>query len=103
MIIITDVLIILLPLNQIRHLQLPLTRKILLSGVFSLGIFVIVCTIVRMCTVSPTTTAQDQICKPSWALFHVMCNLIDGSDYQATSNSWTFLEVNVGIICACES
>ena len=22
-------------------------------------------------------------------------------DYQATSNSWTFLEVNVGIICAC--
>lgn len=23
-------------------------------------------------------------------------------DYQATSNSWTFLEVNVGIICACE-
>ncbi|KAI7779281.1 uncharacterized protein LA080_001044 [Diaporthe eres] len=61
MIIITDVMIILLPLNQIRHLQLPLFRKVLLSGVFT----------------------QDQIY------------------YQATSNSWTFLEVNVGIICAC--
>ena len=23
------------------------------------------------------------------------------SDYQSVSNSWTFLEVNVGIICAC--
>lgn len=29
--------------------------------------------------------------------------LIHVTDYQATSNSWTFLEVNVGIICACES
>lgn len=28
---------------------------------------------------------------------------MDVPDYQATSNSWTFLEVNVGIICACES
>lgn len=83
MIILTDVMIILLPLNQIRRLQLPLFRKILLSGVFSLGIFVIACTIVRMTTVSPTTTSRDQIY------------------YQATSNSWTFLEVNVGIICAC--
>lgn len=27
---------------------------------------------------------------------------MDVPDYQATSNSWTFLEVNVGIICACE-
>jgi hypothetical protein len=73
MIIITDVMIILLPLNQIRQLQLPLYRKILLSGVFSLGIFVIACTVVRMCTVSPTTTAQDQICKYSQLLATVLC------------------------------
>jgi len=27
--------------------------------------------------------------------------LISLADHQATSNSWTFLEVNVAIICAC--
>lgn len=43
---------------------------------------VIACTVVRMATVGPAVAAKD-------TMF-----------YQATSNSWTFLEVNVSIICA---
>ncbi|EGR46952.1 uncharacterized protein TRIREDRAFT_122795 [Trichoderma reesei QM6a] len=56
--IVTDILIIGLPVNEIRRLQLPLARKLLLCALFSL-------------------------------------------DYQAVSNSWTFVETNVGIMCAC--
>ncbi|EFX01699.1 integral membrane protein [Grosmannia clavigera kw1407] len=83
MIILTDFFIIVLPLHHIRSLKLPLVKKILLTALFGLGVFCILCTIIRMVTVSPRTTAADQIY------------------YQATSNSWTFVEVNVGIICAC--
>ncbi|KAL7931949.1 hypothetical protein V8C35DRAFT_308954 [Trichoderma chlorosporum] len=81
--IITDLLIIVLPLNEIRRLQLPMMKKLLLGGLFSLGVFVIACTVIRMITVSPQTTASDQ------------------TYYQAVSNSWTFVETNVGIICSC--
>ncbi|KAH8901437.1 hypothetical protein GQ53DRAFT_775991 [Thozetella sp. PMI_491] len=83
MIILTDLMIIVLPINEIRRLQLPLVKKLLISCLFSLGVFVIACTMVRMISVSPQTTASDQIY------------------YQAISNSWTFVETNVGIICAC--
>ncbi|KAL6882216.1 hypothetical protein HDV57DRAFT_52500 [Trichoderma longibrachiatum] len=81
--IVTDILIIGLPVNEIRRLQLRLARKLLLCALFSLGVFVIACTVIRMITVSPQTTAADQ------------------TYYQAVSNSWTFVETNVGIMCAC--
>lgn len=32
---------------------------------------------------------------------HYLANPTQTPDYQSVSNSWTFLEVNVGIICAC--
>ncbi|KAI4596000.1 hypothetical protein KJ359_006292 [Pestalotiopsis sp. 9143b] len=83
MVIITDLMIIILPINETRRLQLPLAQKLMLVALFSLGLFVVACTVVRMVSVSPQTTATDQIY------------------YQAISNSWTFVETNVGIICAC--
>lgn len=61
--IVTDMLIIGLPINEIRRLQLPLVKKLLLCALFSLGIFVIACTVIRMITVSPQTTASDQTCQ----------------------------------------
>ncbi|PMD60015.1 uncharacterized protein K444DRAFT_589731 [Hyaloscypha bicolor E] len=82
MAIVTDIAIIILPVYQIRRLQLPLLQKIGLCLLFSLGIFVVACTVVRMIVVGPAITAKDTMY------------------YQATSNSWTFLEVNVAIICA---
>jgi hypothetical protein len=63
LVILTDIMIIVLPINEIRRLQLPLVKKLLLSGLFSLGVFVIACTVYRMITVSPQTTASDQICE----------------------------------------
>ncbi|KAF7943944.1 hypothetical protein EAE96_010358 [Botrytis aclada] len=82
MAIVTDLMIIVLPIYQIRRLQLPLSQKFGLVLMFSLGFFVIACTVVRMAIVGPAITATDTMY------------------YQATSNSWTFVEVNVSIICA---
>lgn len=83
MAIVTDLAIIGLPIYQLKRLQLPMGQKIGLSFMFSLGLFVVSCTIVRMIVVGPAVTAKDTMY------------------YQCTSNSWTFLEVNVAIICAC--
>lgn len=83
MAVITDVAIIILPVYQIRRLQMPLFQKLALCLMFSLGIFVIACTVVRMAVVGPAITA------------------LDTPYYQVTSNSWTFLEANVAIIVTC--
>ncbi|KAK5056722.1 hypothetical protein LTR84_012254 [Exophiala bonariae] len=79
---VADVLLIVLPLNQIWQLKLPLSQKIGLVFVFSLGIFVMACTIIRCVALGPTVSQTDSVY------------------YQAKSNSWTFLEVDVSIICA---
>jgi hypothetical protein len=83
MAIVTDLAIIILPVYQIRRLQMPLFQKLALCLMFSLGIFVIACTVVRMAVVGPAITA------------------LDTPYYQVTSNSWTFLEANVAIIITC--
>ncbi|KAL9105534.1 MAG: hypothetical protein Q9227_009308 [Pyrenula ochraceoflavens] len=83
MTILTDLAIIILPVREILRLNMPMAQKLGLAMLFSLGFFVMACTIVRMITVGPAITKTDTL------------------HYQAISNSWTFLEVNVGIICAC--
>ncbi|GAB1742842.1 hypothetical protein NU219Hw_g8549t1 [Hortaea werneckii] len=44
---ITDIGIMLIPMPLLFKLQVPLIRKLALGGIFSLGIFVVVCTILR--------------------------------------------------------
>ncbi|KAF7883170.1 uncharacterized protein EAF01_011679 [Botrytis porri] len=79
---VADLIIIVLPIYQIRRLQLPLSQKFGLALMPSLGFFVVACTVVRMATVGVAITATDTMY------------------YQATSNSWTFVKGNVSIICA---
>ncbi|RDL41430.1 uncharacterized protein BP5553_01409 [Venustampulla echinocandica] len=81
--IITDLAIILLPVYQLRRLQLPLFQKIGLFVLFGLGFFVVACTLVRIIALAPAMTAKDTLYS------------------QATSSSWLFIEIDVGIICAC--
>ncbi|KAK4540883.1 hypothetical protein LTR36_008825 [Oleoguttula mirabilis] len=77
-----DAILIILPITNIIRLQLPKAQRVALLFVFSLGIFVMACTIVRCVALGPTVSQKD-----------VMY-------YQAGSNSWTFLEVDVSVICA---
>ncbi|OAP65557.1 hypothetical protein AYL99_01529 [Fonsecaea erecta] len=79
--IVADLVLIAMPVNQIVRLKLPLSQKLGLIFVFSLGVFVMACTIIRCVMLGPTTSQKDSVY------------------YQAESNSWTFLEVDVSIIC----
>ena len=60
----------------------------------------VACTVVRMAVVGPAITALDTPC--TYPPIFFTDSITDWClDYQVTSNSWTFLEANVAIICAC--
>ncbi|KAF2232021.1 hypothetical protein EV356DRAFT_535020 [Viridothelium virens] len=79
----TDLLLIILPVREVWKLHLPRAQKIVLMLLFGLGFFVMITTIVRIIYLNPATSSTDT------------------TYYQATSNTWTSIEVNTGIICAC--
>ncbi|KAK4552317.1 hypothetical protein LTR86_010488 [Recurvomyces mirabilis] len=82
MTLIADAILVGLPISNLVKLQLPKAQRIALVFVFGLGIFVMATTIVRLVSLSPLASQGDLL----W--------------YQATSNSWAFLEIDVSIICA---
>ncbi|OBT68834.1 hypothetical protein VE03_02214 [Pseudogymnoascus sp. 23342-1-I1] len=82
--IITDFLILLLPLWEIRKLQLPLAQKISLMGIFTLGGFVCATSIIRTNAVAASVANKKD---STWTFI--------------PRSTWTLIEANVGIICAC--
>jgi len=81
--VLSDVWMIILPLRQIPKLKLPRVQKAGLAMIFSIGVFVIIIEIVRLCMLGPVATSKDAIY------------------YEASACLWAGLEVNVGIMCAC--
>ncbi|KIX99522.1 uncharacterized protein Z520_05098 [Fonsecaea multimorphosa CBS 102226] len=79
----TDVMIIALPIAQIRSLRLPKAQKFGLALLFSLGFFIIATCVVRIATLGPAATQKDS------------------TYYQAQNNLWLGVEVNTSIICTC--
>ncbi|KAK3109351.1 hypothetical protein LTR53_017482 [Teratosphaeriaceae sp. CCFEE 6253] len=82
--ILTDVIVIALPIPQVLRLNLNRRQKILLCGVFSLGGFVVICSIMRIIAVVHAETGKKDT---TW-------------DF-VPRNVWSLVETNVGIICAC--
>ncbi|KAH0604658.1 uncharacterized protein H6S33_006326 [Morchella sextelata] len=80
---ITDLVLLFLPMPVIWKLRLPLRQKLGLVMVFSMGIFVTCVSIVRIHMVSVAMVSKDL----SWT----------GS----VSSTWSAVELNVAIICAC--
>lgn len=80
---ISDIVILCLPMPLIKDLQIPRRQKIGLILVFALGLFVTVCTIVRMTTFKTGARGTD--------------TTYDG----AITLIWSLIETNVAIICAC--
>ncbi|MCJ1305691.1 hypothetical protein MMC08_008507 [Hypocenomyce scalaris] len=78
-----DFLILALPMPLIRSLHLPRRQKYGLIIVFALGGFVCVTSILRMTTLDPASKSADQ----------TYGTLI--------STTWTTVEADTGIICAC--
>ncbi|KAL8671048.1 MAG: hypothetical protein Q9168_004441 [Polycauliona sp. 1 TL-2023] len=80
--IVIDFSIICLPLPLIWKLKLSMERKIGLTGVFLLGTFASIISIVRV-----HTNASLEIEDPTWNYVMVMI--------------WSTVEGNVGVVCAC--
>jgi hypothetical protein len=81
----TDVILILMPLPYVWRLQAPISQRVLLGGLFMLGIFIAIVSVVRLIIFLhiPIDQAGD-------ATFHFREIIV-----------WSCVEVNVGLACAC--
>ncbi|KAL0932228.1 uncharacterized protein CTRU02_213181 [Colletotrichum truncatum] len=82
--IITDALVIALPIPYIWQLQLHKAQKLALAFIFALGIFVTIVSVVRLYVILSVDLTSPDI---TW-------NFID-------TIIWTNVEANTAIICAC--
>ncbi|KAI9655564.1 MAG: hypothetical protein M1821_005357 [Bathelium mastoideum] len=80
--IITDAAILILPLPFIWNLQLRRSQKVALTGIFALGIFVIIISILRLIWVARLDLASPDI---TW-------NFIP-------SETWSSVEPNIAVLC----
>ena len=80
--IVTDFIIFLTPMPAIKHLQLRRKQKILVGGIFGLGFFTCIISIVRLFTLRAAIETKD----PTWDNVPV--------------SYWTVVELNSGIMCA---
>ncbi|KAI9850382.1 MAG: hypothetical protein M1838_005772 [Thelocarpon superellum] len=80
--ILTDVWLLVMPMPLVWKLQISRQQKLALSGVFLLGGFVCVASIVRMPTLYLMFTTDTP-----WTAY--------------SPEQWSVIEANVGILCAC--
>ncbi|KAK6951589.1 hypothetical protein Daesc_006111 [Daldinia eschscholtzii] len=78
----TDIMILVLPMQPIFRSNLPPKQKWALVIVFALGIFVTITSILRTQTIDFSSTSTDPT-------------------YDIASSTWTVIEENLAIICAC--
>ncbi|KKZ61218.1 hypothetical protein EMCG_04173 [[Emmonsia] crescens] len=81
--IITEVVMLVLPVQEILRLSLRYREKLALVVVFSLGAFACVTSIIRATTVASSSSSKDR----TWAAI--------------PATVWSVVECNTGIICAC--
>ncbi|KFY13587.1 hypothetical protein V492_03149 [Pseudogymnoascus sp. VKM F-4246] len=78
----TDVFILVLPIPSLASLSLKFRHKMALIGVFALGGFVCIATIVRLTTLA-SSAGKDPTFDP------------------IPATNWSVIEANIGLICAC--
>lgn len=78
----TDIIILLLPLPLVWKLEVPITQRLALVGVFTMGIFVVVTSCLRVTTLDLFATSPD-------------------NTYNIENVMWTIIEPNVAVICSC--
>ena len=82
--VVTDVLLLGLPIPYVWKLNAPVFQRVVLVGMFSLGVFVSVVSIVRLSILMGLDLTSSDV---TYNLSQVFI--------------WSLVEVNVGIICAC--
>ncbi|KAI5918372.1 hypothetical protein F4810DRAFT_715547 [Camillea tinctor] len=78
----TDIVILTLPMPLVYSLQIPRIQKIALIVVFTLGVFVVITSCLRVTTIDVQARSPDPL-------------------YDVASTMWTIIEMNVAVICAC--
>lgn len=79
--IITDCVILALPMRMVYQMKRDVREKALLFMVFGLGIFVTITSILRMTSLHVATSSD--------------------TTYEVASGFWSIIEINVGVICVC--
>lgn len=82
--VITDILLLILPVPYVWKLHAPLSQRMILVGMFSLGVFVSVVSVVRLCILMGLNLANGDV---TYNLSQVFI--------------WSLVEVQVGLICGC--
>lgn len=78
----TNAIVVVLPIYPIYASNLRLNQKLALACVLTLGAFVTITSILRMQSRDPSSSSPDQT-------------------YNVTPTTWTVIEENMAIICAC--
>ncbi|KXG52254.1 Major facilitator superfamily domain, general substrate transporter [Penicillium griseofulvum] len=96
--IITDIVILLLPMPLLTKMRLPFKQKIILVVTFSFGFFVAVVDVVRIAFLQQAAISRSLEVKS----IHIQ-NIggVDFSWYASLSFMWSVVEVNLSIICGC--
>ncbi|CAO2653666.1 Nn.00g030770.m01.CDS01 [Neocucurbitaria sp. VM-36] len=81
--VVTDVILIALPIPTIWGLQMPMKQKIGLTAIFGIGSITMVTSIVRLVVLLPSLTNPDA----TWVI--------------AEGSLWIIVEANLFIICCC--
>ncbi|OJJ64357.1 hypothetical protein ASPSYDRAFT_84371 [Aspergillus sydowii CBS 593.65] len=79
----TDIVLLVFPMPVLKSLQLPRRQKLALMGVFALGAFVLVTSILRLQSLLVISDSKD----PTYD--------------NPGAATWSAIECNVAIICAC--
>jgi len=80
---VSDFVIILLPMPAIKKLNMPRRQKIGLMLILAVGLFTCITTIIRLWALAIVTSSRD----PTWD--------------NVGAASWSCIEANVGILCSC--
>ncbi|KAI1422054.1 hypothetical protein F5Y12DRAFT_658377 [Xylaria sp. FL1777] len=80
--IVSDIIILVIPIPLVYSLQIPRVQKGALIFVFMLGVFVVITSCLRATTLNLQAKSRDPL-------------------YDVASTMWTVIEMNVAIICAC--
>ncbi|KAJ5144018.1 Major facilitator superfamily domain general substrate transporter [Penicillium bovifimosum] len=96
--IITDIVILLLPMPLLTKMRLPCKQKIILVITFSFGFFVAVVDVVRIAFLQRAAISRSLEVKS----IHIQnAGALDFSWYASLSFMWSVVEVNLSIICGC--
>ncbi|KAF2183652.1 hypothetical protein K469DRAFT_505625, partial [Zopfia rhizophila CBS 207.26] len=79
----SDLALLFLPLLLLRHLMLPLLQKLVITVILAFGGFACIASILRLRVLYVSTTSKD----PTWD--------------KAATVTWSAIELNMGIFCAC--